>query len=289
LSEQEIIQKILQEGLKKTGEINSIKHLSGGCIHHTVKVVCGKENLFVKWNDASFLEMFLTEARGLKVLKESKQIDIPEVYAVGSNNEHAYLVLPFIEQGLPSKNYWSDFGLCLSELHKHTRDGYGLAFVNFIGTLPQLNSNDESWIHFFIEKRLKPQITMAKDAGKLTEKHVGDFNLLIRKLPGILIEERPALLHGDLWSGNVLTSERGNVFLVDPAVYYGHREIEIAFTLLFGGFDEKFYASYFENYPVEKGFEERADIYNIYPLLVHLNLFGGGYLNQVLQVLKKHV
>jgi protein-ribulosamine 3-kinase len=289
MSEQSLVENILLEGLKKSFQIKSIKHLSGGCINSAVKVECEQDVFFVKWNKASFAGMFESEARGLQLLKESGEIDIPEVFAYGVNDDCSYLILEYISPGYPEKKYWTHFGLSLSKMHKHTQSYYGLPFNNYIGALYQTNEKADLWKSFFIERRLEPQIKMAKEAGRIESKTVADFNSLYKKLPDLLIEEPPALLHGDLWSGNAITSHKGEVCLVDPSVYYGHREIEIAYTLLFGGFDKEFYDSYTENFPLEKGFEQRVDVYNLYPLLVHLNLFGGSYLGQIQQVLRQYV
>jgi protein-ribulosamine 3-kinase len=289
LNELQFLESILNEALGKSFKIKEVQGLSGGCINNSVKIECEHERFFIKWNNASFGPMFESEARGLKLLKGTGEIDIPEVFAHGSNFNCSYLILEYIESGLPGENYWNDFGLKLSKMHRHTKLWYGLEFNNYIGTLPQKNEKKDRWESFFMERRLEPQVKIAFESGKIDQKIVSDFYSLYKKIPGILIEEHPALLHGDLWSGNVMTSSNGNTCLVDPAVYYGNREIEIAFTLLFGGFKKEFYQSYFENFPVEKGFEQRSEIYNLYPLLVHLNLFGGGYLHQIIQVLKNYI
>jgi protein-ribulosamine 3-kinase len=288
LEEKQLLENILKEGLGKAYKIKFTKHLSGGCINHAVRAECENEIFFIKWNDVSFAGMFESEAKGLRLLKESMEMDIPEVLAFGSCSTCSYLILEYIHSGSPEMKYWTHFGQALSKMHKHTQSDYGLSFDNYIGTLFQSNQRTGSWKNFFVERRLEPQIKLAREAGKINTKTVSDFNSLIKKIPEIVMEERPALLHGDLWSGNVMTSEKGQVCLVDPSVYFGHREIEIAFTLLFGGFNKDFYDSYFENFPVTKGFEQRAEIYNLYPLLVHLNLFGGGYLNQIIGVLKRY-
>ncbi|MEL7006538.1 MAG: fructosamine kinase family protein, partial [Bacteroidota bacterium] len=147
---------------------------------------------------------------------------------------------------------------------------------------------NESWIDFFIKERLEKQLRLAYSRELVDNNFLHKFRSLYLHLPNILINEPPSLLHGDLWSGNYLINSHGNASIIDPAVYYGNREIELAFTHLFGGFDSRFYQSYQEAWPLESGFENRMEIYNLYPLLVHVNLFGTSYLSGVLQVLKKY-
>ena len=145
------------------------------------------------------------------------------------------------------------------------------------------------WVEFFIQYRLESLLKLAVDEKKMTEVQVRQFNKLFTKLDQYIPEEQPALLHGDLWSGNILTGTKGLPVLIDPAVYYGHREIELAYTQLFDRFDKEFYHAYASEYPLLPGFEERIRLHQLYPLMVHVNLFGGGYVGQVIDVLKFYV
>ena len=142
-------------------------------------------------------------------------------------------------------------------------------------------------MEFFIEGRLEKQIALAKNSGAIDSATVQQFNRLYNKLPEIIPEEKPSLIHGDLWNGNFMTGADGKAWLIDPAVYYGHREMDLAMTKLFGGFSTDFYESYNETFPLQKGFNNRVDIHNLYPLLVHVNLFGGGYLHEVKNILSR--
>ena len=153
----------------------------------------------------------------------------------------------------------------------------------------QSNAKNENWLDFFIQNRLLAQAGLAYYNQLVDKKLLNDLELLGAKLPSLLVHEPPALIHGDLWSGNFMINNTGEVSLIDPSVYYANREAEIAFTLLFGGFQDRFYESYFDAFPVEKGFAERAAIYNLYPLLVHVNLFGGSYISGVQKILKKYL
>jgi fructosamine-3-kinase len=186
-----------------------------------------------------------------------------------------------------SNLYWIELGRGLANIHKNRSPTFGLNHDNYIGSLKQSNSPTNSWIHFFIHSRINSQLKLAIDKGQLNSSHQQKFEILFKELPNLLPNEKPALLHGDLWSGNVIVDHHGNAVLIDPAVYYGHREMDLAFTRLFGGFNSEFYHSYFETFPLEPGFDNRVDIYNLYPLLVHVNLFGGSYANQVVSILNR--
>jgi fructosamine-3-kinase len=195
-------------------------------------------------------------------------------------------VLSYIDSGKLSDNYWDLLGQSLAEIHSHTQSTFGLSFNNYIGSLPQNNQPIANGFAFFFEQRLLPQAGMAF-YNELLSKSTYEALLRLRdRLPDLLPAERPALLHGDLWSGNVMITEDGTPALIDPAVYYGFREADLAHTRLFGGFDSRFYDAYNEAFPLEAGFDERVPIYNLYPLLVHVNLFGSGYVSGVERILK---
>jgi fructosamine-3-kinase len=225
--------------------------------------------------------MFEAEAHGLNLLADKGLITIPHVIKYGCNDGKAYLLLEFIQSAYRQKHYWKSLGEQLAKLHRNTHGSFGLHFNNFIGALPQSNECMPSWIDFFVEKRLKVQAGLAYYNGLVGKDLLKKFERLYEKLPSILPEEQPALLHGDLWSGNVMVNSEGLPCLIDPAVYYGNREIELAFTQLFGGFDDDFYQAYQATFPLLPDFDERIEIYNLYPLLVHVNLFGRSYLSGV--------
>ncbi len=247
---------------------------------------------FLKYHTGTDADMFEKEARGLSLLrKHARGIHIPEVvmtgFARGSNV--GYLIMDFIQPVAPDPGFYREFGRSLAALHRVTNTSFGLDHDNYIGRLPQSNRRHHSWVDFFIRERLEPQVAMAVAKGQLSPDVVRKFDRLYQKLPELFPKEPPALLHGDLWSGNFMCSNRKIPVLIDPAVYFGHREIELAFTRLFGGFDEHFYQAYEEAYPLNPGFEERKDIYNLYPLLVHTNLFGGTYAWQVKGLLSRYL
>jgi len=261
---------------------------SGGCINNGGKVVVGRKDFFVKWNDRSrYPGMFQAEAKGLHILGASETLRIPEVIHVGEEGSFQYLLLEYIDDGRRSPDFWESFGRGLAKMHKHSAPRFGLDHNNFIGSLPQDNCESGSWIEFFIERRLRSQLAIALQNNGLNKSAASDFDKLFAKLNSLLPDERPSLLHGDLWGGNLMIADNGEACLIDPAVYYGHREVDLAMTQLFGGFDSVFFESYNEEFPLLPGYRERLDLYNLYPLLVHVNLFGGGYAAQVMSVLRR--
>lgn len=266
----------------------AIENIAGGCINETVKIETTSGNYFLKWNSKkSYPGMFEAERKGLTLLNQQKALKIPFVITSCETENQAFLLLEYIESGSKAENFWNDFGKSLATLHKTTAPEFGLDHDNYIGSLAQSNLQNKSWTSFFIQERLEPQIKLARDKGQIETKIIEGFANLYKKLEEIFIPEPPALIHGDLWSGNFTTTEKGLPCIFDPAVYFGHREMDIAMSRLFGGFDQQFYNSYNSHFPLQKGWEERIDICNLYPLLVHVNLFGGGYLQQIKMILKK--
>ena len=270
--------------------IISSQQVSGGSINQAAKVTLGdKTSCFLKWNISADPHMFIVEEKGLELLKSADtNLRIPSVLATGQTDEGTgFFLQQFISEGRAQPNSASDFGRGLAQLHKHHNETYGLDHDNFIGRLPQSNTPHENWIDFFIQERMKPQLQMATDSGKLGSDTASSFKRMYKKLPDIFPDEPPSLLHGDLWGGNYFFDQEGKATIYDPAVYYGHREIELAFTHLFGGFPTNFYDAYEEAYPLSSGFSQRKDIYNLYPLLVHTNLFGGSYARQVEGIIRQ--
>jgi protein-ribulosamine 3-kinase len=184
-------------------------------------------------------------------------------------------------------DFWAQTGRGLAQLHQHSAGEFGLDHDNYIGSLNQYNQKETDWVEFFVNQRLQNQLRMCSDHGHADAGLLRMFDRLFPKLEQYFPHEPPALLHGDLWSGNYLCGNKGAAYLVDPAVYYGHREMDLAMSLLFGGFDREMYHAYHEVFPLENGWKERVDLCNLYPLLVHVNLFGGSYISQVRAILKR--
>ena len=284
----EAITGFLQSGSSRPAQILSFQPVSGGSINQAFQLKTSLENYFLKYNDASrFPQMFQKEAKGLELLRSSGAINVPEVLFVAEAGKYAFLLLEHISSAPIKNEFWDDFGKSLAVLHAHMADKFGLDHDNFMGSLVQQNNFHENWIVFFIEERLEPQVRLAREKNAISKSDVLAFERLYQKLDGIFPKTLPSLLHGDLWSGNFMINHQGKPCLIDPAVYYGHPEIDIAMTTLFGGFSQRFYAAYNHHNPLEKGWQTRLDIYNLYPLMVHVNLFGGGYLSSVRGILGK--
>ena len=263
--------------------------LTGGCIHEAFKLSCEAGTFFLKYNQPEFQTQFEKEAKALNLLRETGPLKVPEVFQIGIHRNRAYLLMEYIDPVAAGHDFWQKFGENLAHLHHQTsEDGrYGLSFDNYIGELPQKNGPNKSWIDFFIENRLEAQINLANANNRISPEFVKRFHKLYHYLEKLLVEEPPSLLHGDLWRGNFLCDADGQAVLIDPAIYYGNREIELAFTQLFGGFSPSFYESYEQIWPLQPGFGERKDLYNLYPLLVHVNLFGRSYLSGIEKVIKR--
>ncbi len=280
---------ILDRSIEGKVIVKDISSISGGCIHNSVKVQTIQGDFFVKMNQSSDADMFDKEFMGLRILREANEINLPVPIRSGIFENTSFLITAYLESGIRKKDFWKKFGQDLAKLHLHLNNYYGLDHDNYIGRLPQKNTYRESWIKFFINNRLEIQVRMAVDHQLIDHGFTDRFKHFYKLLPDLLPEEPPSLLHGDLWSGNFITGPDGYAALIDPAVYYGNREIELSFTQMFGGFDSVFYGSYSEIYPLQKGFDKRVDIYNLYPYLVHLNMFGRSYLNGVERVINRYL
>lgn len=289
-----IYKHIAEEITKAFGrpfEVEMVKPVSGGCINRCYCIESKYDRYFIKLNQAgNYPKLFELEEAGLQLLSEKSTIEVVEPLLKGSFDGYAYLVLEWIESSYPQKRYWENFGHQLAKQHMVSAEQFGLEYDNYIGALVQYNKQHDDWATFFIEQRLKPQLKYGMSKGVFD----GHFVSYVEQLFPVISKdffpkEAPALLHGDLWSGNFMINSNGEACIFDPAVYFGHREMEIAFTKLFGGFDPAFYEAYEAILPLEKGFDRREDVYNLYSLLVHANLFGGGYVNQVKQIVGRYL
>jgi protein-ribulosamine 3-kinase len=261
--------------------------VSGGSINQSVKVDTDKGPFFLKWNTSAPDDFFTREAEGLRLLKSAKAgLRIPDVIAVDDADENrpAFLLMEYIESGSGGDSF--AFGRNLAQLHQSTANLFGLDIDNYIGSLPQSNRRHSKWSDFYSEERIIPQLNRAISAGKMSPDSLKQWDRIIPKLDNLLPQSTPTLIHGDLWGGNYLFDRSGTAVLIDPAVYYGHPEMDLAFSRMFGGFSDDFYRGYESVTPLAPGFEDRIPLHNLYPLLVHANLFGGHYVRQVESVLK---
>lgn len=287
--QQQFFEQVLFQTLGQEIEVLDTRFVSGGSINTAARVFTPEGTFFVKFNHAEREDMFEKEMRSLAVLADTEAIDVARVLGYGQAGDKAYLVQEFIENGGQHPSFWRQLGEALALLHSHTQRQFGLGFDNYIGALPQNNQPTADGVVFFVERRLRPQVGLAFYNGWIDKTFFDKFERFYELLPGLLPKERPALIHGDLWSGNFVTNPHGFATLIDPATHYGFREAELAFTYLFGGFDDEFYEAYHDVFPLEPDFDSRISIYNLYPLLVHVNLFGKSYLPPVERVLKRHL
>jgi protein-ribulosamine 3-kinase len=258
--------------------IQDVRPVTGGCIHSSFSVSGGASRYFVKLNEARCLDAFAAEADGLEAILAAGAI-APRPLCHGADDARAWLVMEFVELGGPPRP--ADLGRQLARLHSNQGAAYGWRRDNYIGATPQRNAQTDDWARFWETRRLAPQLELAARNG-LGEGLVRAGGKLVGALPRILAGHRPraSLLHGDLWSGNVGYSSRGEPVVFDPAVYYGDPEADLAMTELFGAFDPAFYRAYREASPPAEGYELRRTLYNLYHVLNHANLFGGAYAAQ---------
>jgi len=229
--------------------------------------------------------MFEKETKGLHLLAKTQTFKIPQTITQGENDHHTYLLLEYISPGETSNHFWENFGKKLAQLHQNTATSFGLDHDNYIGSLMQYNVCDiQNAAQFYIEKRLEPQIALATEKGFTFTNMSSFYKNCANEIP----DEKPALIHGDLWNGNYLVDKNGNPCLIDPAVSFASREMDLAMMHLFGGFPERVFDVYTENFPLTHNRKNRLDLWQLYYLLVHLNLFGSGYYNQVNNIIKKY-
>ena len=269
------------------GDIKNVKPLFGGDINQAFLIAAENENYVIKVNSSSlYPKMFHSESEGLSLLN-STGANVPEVIKVFNKAGYQYILMKFIQKEPSGNDFWTNLGISLARIHLKSETAFGLKFDNFIGTIPQKNSLKENWSDFFIENRLKPLVKKSYDLQLLKNSHLGHFEELFKQFDQLIPKEKPSLLHGDFWSGNMICGPHQNPYFIDPAVYFGHREMDISMSFLFGGFDVNYLTSYREIYPLEPDWHARIDLHNLYPRLVHLVLFGSSYLPGIEKVIRK--
>ena len=261
--------------------IANVSQVDGGCVSPAARLQTSQNVLyFVKWATRGKGRPLAAEAFALEHIAETNTVRVPNVIAYGS----LWLLLEWLPPGAPTDAAWASFGRDLARLHRCRHEQFGWSQANFIGSLPQQNGWSADWSDFWRDQRLEPQLSHAVDGGRLGRGEVARFEQLFARLAGLLAvgqDEGASLLHGDLWGGNAHPT--GDVIAaVDPSAYYGHREVDLAMAALFGGFPRAFWSGYEEEWPVQQaGFSERRAVYQLYYLLVHVNMFGGGYAARV--------
>lgn len=288
-----MIPDALRTGVEaRLGPVRGAAPVSGGCINHGMRVELADGPAFVKYNADAPPGVFAAEARGLDALRAAADgLVVPRVlaWAEAEGGAPAWLALEWLEPSRRAPEFAERLGRGLAALHRAGRaDGWGWMEDNFMAGLPQANAPAAAWAEFWRRRRLEPQLELARRGGRMPGK-AGEWDRLMDRLPELLAPaeaDGPSLLHGDLWGGNVLAAPGGPA-LIDPAVYRGHREADLAMTELFGGFGEGFHAAYREAWPLQPGYPVRRAVYQLWYLLVHVNLFGGGYGAQTAAVLRE--
>lgn len=288
----------LQEAVRHAcGEGVSVQRrvqLSGGDINRACRLeLSDGRAVFMKANRREALGFFTAEEAGLAAIRMTDTVRTPEVLAVGTDGDESFLLLEFIEAGRRTRRASEELGHALAQMHSADPGGlvsggrFGFLQDNYIGSGVQINTPGQTWKEFFIRCRLKPQFERALSYFDRTERK--GIDTFLYRIERVLTEPaRPSLLHGDLWGGNYMIDREGHPWLIDPAAYVGHAEADLAMTELFGGFDDAFYAAYRSAAGIDPGYKDRRDLYNLYHLLNHMNLFGVGYLSGIRAVMKRY-
>ncbi|HEY9636044.1 MAG TPA: fructosamine kinase family protein [Coleofasciculaceae cyanobacterium] len=272
----------------ETFEITNRRSIGGGCINQGYAISSNTSTYFVKLNQASRSQMFEAEALGLTQMLETKKIRVPKPICFGTVADIAYIVLEWLELGGSNDSKcWEQMGRQLAAMHRwtpSTQKGFGWDINNTIGSTPQINNWTSNWVEFFAEYRLGYQFQQARRRGG----HFPQQEQVMVAVGKLLAHQpKPSLVHGDLWGGNAAITKSGEPVILDPATYVGDREVDIAMTELFGGFPAAFYRGYNEVWPLDKGYKQRKTLYNLYHILNHFNLFGGGYGSQANRMIEQ--
>ena len=288
------VERVIGSHTQRPALIRDTRAVGGGCINQTFVVqLSDGRNYFVKANADPLDNMFAREAAGLSALAEAGtiRVPVPVGHGGGAAGVPPFLVMEYIASARPGNAYGQMLGQGLAELHLRTRSKRcGFSHDNYLGSSVQPNAWTSDWVVFWREHRLGHQLELARHNGLCDSEMARLGNALLARLPELIADpdEPPCLLHGDLWGGNHMADERGCPVLIDPACYYGRREADLAMTLVFGGFDSSFYQAYEQTWPLAPGSEERLEIYKLYHLLNHLNLFGSSYRGACMQILRRH-
>ncbi|HEY0896290.1 MAG TPA: fructosamine kinase family protein [Sphingobacteriaceae bacterium] len=272
------VELVLKHGGVFDGPVQVAGRVASG-LTETMRLRSGDRSWFLKCQQAErYPRMLQLEALALRSIGATSTVHVPRVLGSGLSGGQQFLVLEWIQPGPDTAQAHARLGRQLARLHRTTAGTFGQDYDNYIGTLVQRNDRRDNWTDFFTAMRLEPLLQTADEKGLIDRSMRAEFDAFISSLDRLYPKEPPALLHGDLWNGNFLVAPGGDPVLVDPAIYYGHREMDLAMSVLFGEFGPEFYDAYQEEYPLEKGWRERLEFWNLYPRLVHLILFGRGYL-----------
>jgi protein-ribulosamine 3-kinase len=280
--------EIIAQKLQVSSSSFHFQPVGGGSINETGKLTVNGQSFFCKINIASkFPQLFQKEEKALKYISNQNVIRTPEVLHCIETGAEQVLVMEWINSGAKTHQFWKTFGRQLAALHCINNSSFGWEEDNYMGSVEQPNQWTEDWSSFFAHQRLLPLARHCLQRNLLTSKHLLKLEKVCERLTDIFEPEAPALLHGDLWSGNYMCSVNEEPVLIDPAVYFGHRSIDLAMTTLFGGFDKIFYEAYHYYLPLPRNYQQQWEVCNLYPLLIHLFLFGSGYRSQIEHTLSK--
>jgi fructosamine-3-kinase len=285
-----MIDKALADVLCDKLDIRTLhwKPVYGGSINSCFALQTEKSIFFCKINNATkFPHLFEFEQKGLELIGKQHIIATPQVIECFESNNHQFLILEWIKEGERTKAFWENFGKQLAQLHHVSHNAFGLDHSNYIGAIAQDNEWLADWNSFFIQKRIMPLVNQCYDLHLLDHGHLRSFQVLYKRIADLFERSSAALLHGDLWSGNFMCNEKQQPVLIDPAVYFGHRSMDLGMTTLFGGFDQAFYEAYHYHFPLPPQHQAQWAVCNLYPLLIHLLLFGKTYLSSIESTLQE--
>ncbi|MDC0230971.1 fructosamine kinase family protein [Aureispira] len=270
--------------------IKSYQSIKGGNISNAYLIITLTDQLFLKINSGKdAFEMFLCEKNALEIIAKTNTILTPEVYHCEPFENGAFILMEYIECRNPTVIDFTKLGNEIANLHQTKINKYGLQDDNYIGSLHQSNNINLDWTDFYIQERIEPQLKLAVSSNLIQTKDLPKREKLYKLCQDCFVNVKPTLLHGDLWNGNFLISTEGIPYLIDPSVYYGDQDVDIAMTELFGGFGSSFYEAYRLRHPNKKYYDQKSELYQLYYLLVHLNLFGRSYYASVTKILNKYL
>lgn len=292
ISIKEEVEKLLSKETGESVKIFSINSIGGGCINHASKLETNIGNFFLKWNADCSADIFIREAESLRELKMAANdyMKIPEVFAAKPvDDSPGFLVLEYLENSCFSSNNDEKLGRGLAMIHQFKHHQFGFYNNNYCGSTLQNNTWNNNWIEFFRDNRLRFLLNLIQKVRPLPAEERKIYEKLLEQIPDLIPGESvPVLIHGDLWSGNYMIAEKGPA-LIDPAAYYADCEMEFAIMTMFGGFSQRFYEAYNEVNPLAADWKQRNRLYQLYHVLNHYYLFGGGYRNQALQIAKNYI
>ncbi len=282
----QLIAKEITQATETPFEITDTRSVSGGCINQGYQLIGNHNTYFVKLNQASAVEMFRAEALGLTQMYDTKTITIPKPICWSVAGNSSYIVLEWLDLGRGNSSSWLEMGRQLAQMHQQgTVERFGWEMNNTIGSTPQINTWMDNWADFFAEQRIGYQLRLASRKGG----NFPDTKRVVEAVRDRLADRKAeaSIVHGDLWSGNANITADGQPTIFDPATYYGDREVDIAMTELFGGFPSAFYQGYNQQWQLDSGYQQRKTIYNLYHILNHFNIFGGGYASQAQRMIQQ--